>query len=493
MSNPLTKNGSEKWNLKNYERLLIRCIEHFQPTNEYITVITAHQNFLKIFALVKKGLQFQITYICETNEQINERIFCNFQDLQVFLLKEKEQSFDNSLISDDLLSKSKILELNSFSNVTCLTKCLAENSDKPWEDYSYQTNPPPAFEYFLRDVSNFEALLYFILNSSKVFMGEKIEIIFPERKCDIWILVFRRILFHFVLIGQTKLPKIPAEIFAKVVENVKHLFIIQGSNIPEIKISNAITIRISFEIIKKGLEYYEKADDEQALAICGDRIYLNVLEEAIKKDLIKLSKIKPKNQKSSQKTVTPNLIKSEIMTTDKKKNVFIEILNNTFRICVMAKSANKSNIVFSYPDNDKFIPMYISFLRKTAIIGKNAINDYKTHPKFVIFDITNILGKTYNNPPKINPKWGFELMALSESNDVKLGFKIQTFDGIKIFPVEIILAFLFKYLLKFASKHLHIQNFAVRFLQKKLTPSEKKALREVGVVLKIPILAESHS
>uniref|UniRef100_A0A914Q5C8 Uncharacterized protein n=1 Tax=Panagrolaimus davidi TaxID=227884 RepID=A0A914Q5C8_9BILA len=240
---------------------------------------------------------------------------------------------------------------------------------------------------------------------------------------------------------------------------------------------------MSPENIKKGLEYYEKAEEEQALAISGTSDYIEILEELQDKAGIKETK---------KNVVLPVITIPKLNPSDKNKKVFIEIKNGAFRICVTEKNGKKNNLIFAYPDDNKFIPMYISFLRETVIIGKQAIKDYKIYPKSVVFDIINVLGKLKHNPPKINPKWGFQLLPISASHEAKLGFKIHTFNGVKLFPVEIIFAILFKYLINIASKHLHIKNIDLRFLQIKLTPLQRICLKDVGKLLNISVNVESH-
>uniref|UniRef100_A0AC34FEV6 Uncharacterized protein n=1 Tax=Panagrolaimus sp. ES5 TaxID=591445 RepID=A0AC34FEV6_9BILA len=319
-------------------------------------------------------------------------------------------------------------------------------------------------------------MIYFTLNTSKLFFGEIIAILIPKND-QIFIYIFRRILFHFLLESNFVVP-INFEITPNFLHFPQSIVKIVVKPFPNLQIAGKFDeIKTLPEILKEGFEIYENAKNEKALGICGTQKYFEVLEEAKLKSLLK-------RIYSSEVPLPVNIL------TNAKKKVVIEIQNDAMRICVMAKiNGKQSEIIFQYPDNEQFIPMYISFLRKTVIIGKKAIEDYKTHPKFVIFDILKLVGKNLQNPPKINPKWHFQLVPLNAANHAKLGIKVQTFNGFKIFPVEIIFAILLKFLLKdIAAEYFQTTEFTLRFLQYKFTASEKNVFWAAAKLLNLSMI-----
>uniref|UniRef100_A0A914PL70 Uncharacterized protein n=1 Tax=Panagrolaimus davidi TaxID=227884 RepID=A0A914PL70_9BILA len=264
----------------------------------------------------------------------------------------------------------KIHKLILPSNPSPSNLCQYFNFENCYRDLSYHEHPPPFFEYFLRDVSNFEAMIYYALNSTKIFFGETIAILIPKNK-EVYIYIFRRILLHFIL-ENNFVVSINFEITSTFLNFPQSIAKIIVKPFPNLKINEKCQeIKTLPEILMKGFKFYEKSENEKALAICGTPKYLQVLEKAGLKSLLKpiYSDIIPK-----------------IVPTNEMKKVVIEIKENAIRVSIMAKiSTKKFNTIFKYPDNGEFIPMYISFLRETVVIGKQAIKDYETHPKFVVF------------------------------------------------------------------------------------------------------------
>uniref|UniRef100_A0A914QAQ0 Uncharacterized protein n=1 Tax=Panagrolaimus davidi TaxID=227884 RepID=A0A914QAQ0_9BILA len=71
----------------------------------------------------------------------------------------------------------------------------------------------------------------------------------------------------------------------------------------------------------------------------------------------------------------------------------------------------------------------------TPEIGEKAKNDYEKFPKHVIYDVLKIIGKPLN-VIKIDPKWGFKL----EENDGNILFQIETPNGPRLIPQELVIS-----------------------------------------------------
>uniref|UniRef100_A0AC35GAS4 Uncharacterized protein n=1 Tax=Panagrolaimus sp. PS1159 TaxID=55785 RepID=A0AC35GAS4_9BILA len=80
-------------------------------------------------------------------------------------------------------------------------------------------------------------------------------------------------------------------------------------------------------------------------------------------------------------------------------------------------------------------PLYLSMANGTPEIGENAKDDFKKFPTYVVYDVLKIVGKPLN-AIKIDPKWGFKL----EENDGNILFQIETPNGPRLIPQEIVLS-----------------------------------------------------
>uniref|UniRef100_A0AC34F4E4 Uncharacterized protein n=1 Tax=Panagrolaimus sp. ES5 TaxID=591445 RepID=A0AC34F4E4_9BILA len=103
------------------------------------------------------------------------------------------------------------------------------------------------------------------------------------------------------------------------------------------------------------------------------------------------------------------------------------------------------------PNGKTFIPPYISFVTKTARIGDGAVADYQTHPKYVVYDILKLVGKSYNEVVK-DKEWGFELEKRKRSRFFDV--IIETSKGKRAAHPVILLSLLFKSMLQMVEKEL---------------------------------------
>uniref|UniRef100_A0A914R1H5 Uncharacterized protein n=1 Tax=Panagrolaimus davidi TaxID=227884 RepID=A0A914R1H5_9BILA len=59
--------------------------------------------------------------------------------------------------------------------------------------------------------------------------------------------------------------------------------------------------------------------------------------------------------------------------------------------------------------DNEWTPMFLSMLEKKPTIGENAHSHCSYFPKYVVYDVLKIIGKSINEIA-IDPKWGFQLV-----------------------------------------------------------------------------------
>uniref|UniRef100_A0AC35G9A9 Uncharacterized protein n=1 Tax=Panagrolaimus sp. PS1159 TaxID=55785 RepID=A0AC35G9A9_9BILA len=104
-------------------------------------------------------------------------------------------------------------------------------------------------------------------------------------------------------------------------------------------------------------------------------------------------------------------------------------------ICAIEVYKNGVSKRLGNSEGKDWTPLYLSMVNGTPEIGEKAKNDYENLPKYVIYDVLKIVGKPLN-AIKIDPKWGFKL----EENDGNILFQIETPNGPRLIPQEIVLS-----------------------------------------------------
>uniref|UniRef100_A0A914YDS0 Uncharacterized protein n=1 Tax=Panagrolaimus superbus TaxID=310955 RepID=A0A914YDS0_9BILA len=115
---------------------------------------------------------------------------------------------------------------------------------------------------------------------------------------------------------------------------------------------------------------------------------------------------------------------------------------------IQADEKSQPQQIKSY-NGKTFIPPYISFVTKTARIGDGALADYQSHPKYVVYDILKLVGKSYNEVEK-DEDWGFELEKNKKSRIFDVIF--ETSNGKRAANPVILLSLLFKSMLQMVEK-----------------------------------------
>uniref|UniRef100_A0A914P3V6 Uncharacterized protein n=1 Tax=Panagrolaimus davidi TaxID=227884 RepID=A0A914P3V6_9BILA len=89
-------------------------------------------------------------------------------------------------------------------------------------------------------------------------------------------------------------------------------------------------------------------------------------------------------------------------------------------------------------DND-WTPLYLSMAESGIEIGETAQFHHCDYPKHVIYDILKVIGKPFNEI-NMDPKWGFQVV---ENNGITC-FQLETRNGKRMIPEEMVLAAFFK-------------------------------------------------
>uniref|UniRef100_A0AC34QLX3 Uncharacterized protein n=1 Tax=Panagrolaimus sp. JU765 TaxID=591449 RepID=A0AC34QLX3_9BILA len=117
------------------------------------------------------------------------------------------------------------------------------------------------------------------------------------------------------------------------------------------------------------------------------------------------TKIQQLNLDSPPEDPSPSSFSETLEISSSTKNEVlkdkVEIILNSNGKCAVSVTKNGKN-------DEEWIPMYVSFKTGVAAVGFSAIEDFKTDPEFVIFDILELFGKKYSEI-KMNPKWRFKL------------------------------------------------------------------------------------
>uniref|UniRef100_A0AC35FX99 C-type lectin domain-containing protein n=1 Tax=Panagrolaimus sp. PS1159 TaxID=55785 RepID=A0AC35FX99_9BILA len=128
-------------------------------------------------------------------------------------------------------------------------------------------------------------------------------------------------------------------------------------------------------------------------------------------------------------------------------------------------------------------PLYLSMAEKSIKIGETAKTHFRDFPNFVIYDILKIIGKPINEI-KIDPKWGFEIIE----NSGILFFQIQTQNGIRMIPEEMVLAAFFKTMKSRTETYLN-ENIKEIYLSTnfKVSESQKNIFKKAALKVNLEI------
>uniref|UniRef100_A0A914P1G3 Uncharacterized protein n=1 Tax=Panagrolaimus davidi TaxID=227884 RepID=A0A914P1G3_9BILA len=161
---------------------------------------------------------------------------------------------------------------------------------------------------------------------------------------------------------------------------------------------------------------------------------------------------------------------------------FIFLIDGKFGIEINQNGTKK--MLKNMFDNDR-TPLYLSMAEKSIEIGETAKSHFRDFPNYVVYDILKIIGKSINEI-KIDPKWGFEII---ENNGILL-FQIETQNGKRMIPEEMILAAFFK-TMKFRTETYLNENIKEIYLSTNFKVSEsqriifKKAALKVNLEIKL--------
>uniref|UniRef100_A0AC35G913 Uncharacterized protein n=1 Tax=Panagrolaimus sp. PS1159 TaxID=55785 RepID=A0AC35G913_9BILA len=133
----------------------------------------------------------------------------------------------------------------------------------------------------------------------------------------------------------------------------------------------------------------------------------------------------------------------------------------------------------------EWIPLYLSMANGTPEIGEKAKNDYEKLPKYVIYDVLKIVGKPLN-AIKIDPKWGFKL----EENDGNILFQIETPNGPRLIPQEIVLSAFLKAMKKLVESAMYPSEIKEIRLSTnfKLTEPQKAIFKKAALKINLEII-----
>jgi len=126
-------------------------------------------------------------------------------------------------------------------------------------------------------------------------------------------------------------------------------------------------------------------------------------------------------------------------------------LSSTGFCGITVTEEGKTSMLKKDKDDDGWIPMFISLKDGVPEVGVKALEDYKTNPEAVVFDIFKFLGKEYSKITS-EEKWKFELIP---KEDERFLIKVKTSKGDKEFDPELALAIILKSLKMFAENVLH--------------------------------------
>jgi hypothetical protein len=156
--------------------------------------------------------------------------------------------------------------------------------------------------------------------------------------------------------------------------------------------------------------------------------------ETVQKEVIKHVNQRTTVEELSEEDVKPIANSTPIKPVPETEcaNVKFILQNNICAIEVYKNGVSKRLGNFEGKD---WTPLYLSMVNGTPEIGEKAKNDYENFPKHVIYDVLKIIGKPLN-AIKIDPKWGFKL----EENDGNILFQIETPNGPRLIPQELVLS-----------------------------------------------------
>uniref|UniRef100_A0A914QC84 Uncharacterized protein n=1 Tax=Panagrolaimus davidi TaxID=227884 RepID=A0A914QC84_9BILA len=102
--------------------------------------------------------------------------------------------------------------------------------------------------------------------------------------------------------------------------------------------------------------------------------------------------------------------------------------------------------------DNEWTPLYLSMKERSLEIGEMAQIHYLEFPKFVVYDILNIIGKPLNQI-EINPYWQFNVI---DNNGIKC-FEVETSNGLRLIPEDTVLAAFLKKMKEKAENNLNTE------------------------------------
>jgi hypothetical protein len=138
------------------------------------------------------------------------------------------------------------------------------------------------------------------------------------------------------------------------------------------------------------------------------------------------------------------------------------------------QNGQKHKLNNSY-DNE-WTPLYFSMAEGVLEIGEKAKGHFERYPKHVIYDVMKIIGKPMNEIPR-DPRWGFELVE----HDGIVYFQIETSNGPRLIPQEIVIAKFLKEMKILTESVLNTQIKAISILTEfKLNESQKAVFQKAA-------------
>jgi hypothetical protein len=147
------------------------------------------------------------------------------------------------------------------------------------------------------------------------------------------------------------------------------------------------------------------------------------------------------------------------------------------------QNGRKNKIKNSF--GNEWTPLYLSMAESTSEVGEKAQSHYEKFPNHVIYDILKIIGKSKSDI-QMDPKWGFKFV---EINGISY-FEIETPNGSRLLPQEIVIAAFLKTMKTQAESHLHPQMIKEICLLTdcKLTESQKFVFNNAASKIGLEIL-----
>jgi molecular chaperone DnaK (HSP70) len=133
--------------------------------------------------------------------------------------------------------------------------------------------------------------------------------------------------------------------------------------------------------------------------------------------------------------------------------------------------------------------MFLSMLERKPTIGENAHSHCSYFPKYVVYDVLKIIGKSINEIA-IDPKWGFQLV---NQNGI-VYFQIETSNGPSLLSQEIIIAAFFKLMKSQAETHLNTSVKEINLVTDcRLNESQKMVFCNAAAKLNFEIVSYRYS